>query len=254
MKEMLLAYGPLGYQEYFLPDHREACCEIRLGRELAGMGRDCTVLLERSEEGSRFRDGKTYTFFLQDGSSGAGKILEDGMLLLLKSAEGWQLLLLFAVYGDMASMFRTHVPGKKERIWIGSDEGNAVFYSFQGYVSGKHAVLYPKDGRWLLQDMSSNGVYVNGVKVKGEIPLRFGDQIAGFGLGTVWPWEPDSGHAGWMNTAFPACRWRRFRNREKRGEKQNRRKKEEKKSGREKRSFSDVCRERIPRCTRSQWR
>ena len=201
MKEMLLAYGSLGYREYFLPDHREACCEIRLGRELAGMGRDCTVLLERSEEGSRFRDGKTYTFFLQDGSSGAGKILEDGMLLLLKSAEGWQLLLLFAVCRDMASMFRTHVPGKKERIWIGSDEGNAVFYSFQGYVSGKHAVLYPKDGRWLLQDMSSNGVYVNGVKVKGEIPLRFGDQIAVFGLRIVW-----LGNCLALGTRFGACR------------------------------------------------
>lgn len=45
-------------------------------------------------------------------------------------------------------------------------------------VSRRHCQLEPEDGRWMLKDLtSSNGTYVNGIKVNGEQELRLGDQI-----------------------------------------------------------------------------
>lgn len=45
-------------------------------------------------------------------------------------------------------------------------------------VSRRHCQLEPEDGRWILKDLgSSNGTYVNGLKVNGEQELKLGDQI-----------------------------------------------------------------------------
>jgi signal transduction histidine kinase/pSer/pThr/pTyr-binding forkhead associated (FHA) protein len=45
-------------------------------------------------------------------------------------------------------------------------------------VSRQHAELLPDDGNWILKDMgSSNGSYVNGIRVNNRHPLKLGDQI-----------------------------------------------------------------------------
>lgn len=45
-------------------------------------------------------------------------------------------------------------------------------------VSRRHCELFPENGSWVLRDLaSSNGCYVNGVRVTGKQSLRLGDQV-----------------------------------------------------------------------------
>ena len=45
-------------------------------------------------------------------------------------------------------------------------------------VSRRHAELQPLDGSWILKDLgSSNGTYVNGLRVSNTYALKLGDQI-----------------------------------------------------------------------------
>src|SRR4051812_47753606 len=45
-------------------------------------------------------------------------------------------------------------------------------------VSRRHAELFPRGGEWILKDLgSSNGSYVNGVRVENTYTLKLGDQI-----------------------------------------------------------------------------
>src|SRR6476619_301760 len=45
-------------------------------------------------------------------------------------------------------------------------------------VSRRHAELFPRGGEWILRDLgSSNGSYVNGVRVESTNVLKLGDQI-----------------------------------------------------------------------------
>jgi len=45
-------------------------------------------------------------------------------------------------------------------------------------VSRQHAELLPENGNWILRDMgSSNGSYVNGIRVNNRFPVKLGDQI-----------------------------------------------------------------------------
>ena len=46
------------------------------------------------------------------------------------------------------------------------------------YVSSLHARLFAKDGQWFVEDMgSTNGTYLNRVKVTNPSPLSVGDQV-----------------------------------------------------------------------------
>ncbi len=46
-------------------------------------------------------------------------------------------------------------------------------------VSKEHCILEQRDGGFILRDLGSlNGTYVNGERVRGEMPLRHGDEIA----------------------------------------------------------------------------
>ena len=46
------------------------------------------------------------------------------------------------------------------------------------YVSTTHARLYAKDGTWFVEDMgSTNGTYLNRVKVTAPSPIAVGDEV-----------------------------------------------------------------------------
>lgn len=59
---------------------------------------------------------------------------------------------------------------------IGRDDENSIRLE-DTKVSRRHAVVKPRDGKWFIEDLdSTNGVYVNGAKVK-QAELRKGDQV-----------------------------------------------------------------------------
>lgn len=60
---------------------------------------------------------------------------------------------------------------------IGREPGNAVRID-EDSVSAQHALLRYNGGRWWLEDLgSTNGTYLNDVRVTGRAPVRSGDVI-----------------------------------------------------------------------------
>ena len=61
---------------------------------------------------------------------------------------------------------------------IGRDAENALALTQDATVSRRHASVEPENGGWMVRDNgSSNGTYVNGVRLTGAQPLRPGDEI-----------------------------------------------------------------------------
>jgi V8-like Glu-specific endopeptidase len=59
-------------------------------------------------------------------------------------------------------------------------------------VSSRHAVLLHQDGRWLVRDLgSTNGTFVNGRRIDGDVELRNGDRIGFGGESTLVEFEPE---------------------------------------------------------------
>ena len=69
---------------------------------------------------------------------------------------------------------------------IGTSEDNGLRYSFacvgREYISRHHAVIEHSGDTLILRDQSSNGTFVNHLRVQGSVVLQFGDQIDLWGL------------------------------------------------------------------------
>lgn len=60
---------------------------------------------------------------------------------------------------------------------LGRDVNNAIVLD-DPFVSGSHAVLAFRGRTWYLEDLgSTNGTYVNGVRVEGPTPVGYGDEL-----------------------------------------------------------------------------
>ncbi len=69
-------------------------------------------------------------------------------------------------------------PLSGSQVSIGRDATNAVPLSNDNTVSRRHATIEQSGGSYVIRDEgSSNGVYVNGVKISGMQPLHSGDEI-----------------------------------------------------------------------------
>jgi pSer/pThr/pTyr-binding forkhead associated (FHA) protein len=70
------------------------------------------------------------------------------------------------------------VPLTGERITIGRSADNDVVLTDDSQVSRVHALLEPLAGGWSVRDVgSSNGTFVNGKRLGGEVRLDPGDEI-----------------------------------------------------------------------------
>src|SRR5882757_7118859 len=69
------------------------------------------------------------------------------------------------------------VPLIRDEISIGRKEGNTIRLTERN-VSRRHARLVRRDGRYVLEDLSSYiGTKVNGTRISGAVPLTDGDQV-----------------------------------------------------------------------------
>lgn len=65
-----------------------------------------------------------------------------------------------------------------ERIMVGRDPSNRVALTDPA-ISSLHASLERYGSAWVIRDLgSSNGTFVNGERVAGDIPLRNGDEVS----------------------------------------------------------------------------
>jgi pSer/pThr/pTyr-binding forkhead associated (FHA) protein len=68
-------------------------------------------------------------------------------------------------------------PISQEPVTIGRSDACRIVLR-DTYVSQVHARVFPRDGQWFVEDLgSTNGTYLNRVKVTGPAPIAVGDEI-----------------------------------------------------------------------------
>ncbi|MCI8441756.1 MAG: type VII secretion protein EssC [Provencibacterium sp.] len=133
-------------------------------------------------------DGQWHIFssadveFYLDGQQITDHILENGQVLqgrALRSAV--QFSLLSAAFCGRTLSYTKYCISGKNRLAVGSG-GSADIRLHGSYVSDCHAVLELSAGQAVLTDHSTNGTYVNGVRIRQPHPLALFDEIymAGF--------------------------------------------------------------------------
>ena len=106
------------------------------------------------------------------------KLLNQELILI---RNGESLFMLYTEEVNEASFIRHNYVALPGDLYIGRNEENDLVYSAP-MISGRHARLHYNGTTWSIHDLdSTNGIYVNGYRVK-SMKLDLGDVIDIFGL------------------------------------------------------------------------
>ena len=188
MSYRLSIYSQKGFKEYLLPAIDNSDYSIVIGSEMFGLRRDIELPLE-------ILDGKwrinhmpgTKIDYVQRGNGEGGdkydnEYLRDNDILLIEISEGSKVSVVVKESSEYFSIYKKYVIMEGSSFSIGRDSSNTFCYSNLGLVSGTHASIYRRDNQTIIEDKSSNGTFINGRRIEGDIALNEGDCIDIFGL------------------------------------------------------------------------
>lgn len=187
MSLVLSIHSPKAFQEFLLPAINNAEHSIILNKDIFVLDRDIELQLEVIENRWHFLPTESYRLeSAVDRENYFGVDLQDQDLLTALLPGGESISVMVDETGSSFKVFEKYNVRDIERITIGSAEDNDIQYNTRNLISKEHAVISKREGQYVIEDRSANGVFVNSVRVVGSRQLLFGDCIHIFGLCLVF--------------------------------------------------------------------
>lgn len=187
MSVVLSIYSEHAYKEFALPAVQNVVTTLTIRRDVFGLPREINLYLENTDGEWQFSAENTVDLRCE-GKSAVEQPLKDGQYISC-SLQGRSALAVMVSISDQRFFSYEKYTLSSGSVTIGSAENSGIQYVFTSqshqYISGIHAVISSKGNSLILQDKSRNGVFVNDVRVHGEIVLKFGDRIDIWGLSMV---------------------------------------------------------------------
>jgi len=188
MSYKLSVYSDSAFKEYLLPAVNDADHFLHLSRAIFPRLADVELAMEVVDHCWRFLPSDNYQVVSAvTGETCFGKTLHDGDLLTVRFPGNDTLAVLVTETEQSFCVFTKYALGGVDGITIGRGEENDICYSGSKLLNRRqHAVIVRYGDIWLIQDQSSNGVFVNSIRINGKKQLAFGDCINIFGLCIVF--------------------------------------------------------------------
>ena len=197
MNVFLTIYGSSAFKRFLLPALNDAQYSVRISKDLYNLPENVSLKLEVMGNQWRFLDSDDYDLVTQDGSTVMG---EGGPSLLQLEEQGHSALRMMLGDRHVATVIirstecafseYEHYRLSPDRpITIGRRRDNAIAVPQQGasLLSGHHASLTMRDGRWYVNDEGGkNGTFLNNRRINQSAALSFGDCIDLFGVRVVF--------------------------------------------------------------------
>ncbi len=187
MSVVLSVHSPKAFKEFLLPAVNNADYSIILNNDIFVLDRDIELHMEVIDHNWHFLPSEDYR--IEDTVTKEnvfGKDLQDKDLLTVILSGGERLSVMVDEMGSSFHVFEKYDLRDAGEITIGKNENNVIRYDTRNLVSREHAVIRKSGEQFILEDRSSNGVFVNSVRMVGSRQLEFGDYINIFGLRIVF--------------------------------------------------------------------
>lgn len=187
MNVILSIYSEHAYKEFVLPHEQNTLTTLAIRKDIYGLPEDIDLVLENTD-GTWSFSPKNHVRLSCEGENAVGQSLQDGKYIScsLKNRNVLAILISisdrrFCSYGKYA------LAGKNIQIGTGNECGLQYTFTSQGhkYISGLHAIISRQGEKLVIHDSSRNGVFVNDLRMHGEVNLQFGDRIDIWGLSIV---------------------------------------------------------------------
>lgn len=187
MSLVLSIHSPKAFQEFLLPAVNNAEESIILSKDIFVLDKDIELQLEVIENQWRFLNSDNYKIeSAAERTNYAGIELKDKDLLTVCLPGGETISVMVDEMESSFRVFEKYDVRNLTDVTIGSAESNDIQYNTRNLISREHAVLSKRQGQYVVEDRSANGIFVNSVRVVGSRQLVFGDCIHIFGLCLVF--------------------------------------------------------------------
>ena len=182
MSTVLSVYCNTAFKEYLLPAVNNANSSIVLSRNIFGLEQNLEILLEIVEHRWSFLPSEKYSLSC-DNVSYFNQVIRDGDLIRLTINGENRISILVKETDRYFSVYsKFNIQKLKAPVTIGKNESCTIVFDAMGLVSREHARIKRTGQGIVLEDTSTNGTFVNNVRVNGSVYLNFGDCIDIYGL------------------------------------------------------------------------
>lgn len=178
-------YGQQAFQKFLLPPVNNADYEIVLYSDIFGIQDDLSLLFENMEGFWRVPEIEGYSL-IKGKDNYFGCTIRENDIVQLRTEKGDKLTMLVYSTATPFEVYRKYSLENLRHISIGKTPSCDICYDYFGLVSSDHAHLIMTDRGCILQDRSSNGTFINNVRVDNEQILYFGDRIHILGLQMIY--------------------------------------------------------------------
>lgn len=187
MSFVLSVYSTRAFKEYLLPAVNNADYSLMLSGELFGLSEDCEIRMEIMDGKWKFISSINYHIIFADSKNlYSEENLQNGDVLTISIHNGSQISVVVMETSDFFTVYDKFSLADINRITIGKNQENDFCYNYLNLVSGIHAAITKKGEHFIVEDSSSNGLFVNGRRIVGSYQLYYGDCIDVFGLRIVF--------------------------------------------------------------------
>ena len=187
MSITLSIYSKSAYKEFVLPHQHNTETVISLRKEIFGLTQDLDLPLENNDGQWRFRSCAAFKVARGSAPYG-GEYFRDGDYLRCETRDKRVLAIMVRESTQRFTAYGKYMLVGSQAV-IGTEPGCALRYSFscegRQYISMPHAIIHDSGKHLSLEDRSLNGVFVNDIRISGNVQLNFGDRIDIWGLSIV---------------------------------------------------------------------
>ncbi|MBR6770712.1 MAG: type VII secretion protein EssC [Lachnospiraceae bacterium] len=187
MSYILLIYSKNAFKEFLLPAINNADSSIVLSKNIFQLSHDLEIGLEIVDGKWFFNKERDFSLaYTANREAYAEKPLVGGDLLTITLKSGQILHLIVKEIQDSFRVYKKYNISNINGIRIGNSENSDIQYNFLKLVSKDHGSIVKNGNQYIVQDTSSNGIFINSVRMTGSWQLSFGDCIDIFGLRMVF--------------------------------------------------------------------
>lgn len=185
MSYVLSIYSSKAFKEFLLPAINNANYSLILQKEIFHLETDLEIYLEVINNEWHFVRRKEYSIVCKEQDY-FDETLTNGALLTIALSNGTKISIVVKITDSSFAVYQKYDISNLHQITIGKSSENMIQYDSLGLVSREHAVIERKNGYFIIQDKSANGIFVNSLRVQGAWQLKFGDCIDVFGMRIVF--------------------------------------------------------------------
>lgn len=187
MSIILSVHSTKAFKEFLLPAINNSEYSIILDNEIFSLDKDLELHMEVIENCWQFLFSENYN--IEDTINhkkyfGVG--LKDGALLTIILPNQEHISIMVDETESPFKVFEKYDMRGIDNITIGRGDANDIIYNTRNLVSGEHAVIHQTSSQCVIEDKSSNGVFINAKRIVRSKQLEFGDCINIFGLSLVY--------------------------------------------------------------------